>query len=268
MKILLPTDFSENAELATKFALDLAKKTDGHILAFHAYDVPQYERSMTTSLLEEMREAAEKNMRDFESSFLKNSSVSYSSKILIGNPIRLSKELIEKNNREVVIMGTKGASGMEEFLIGSNAASVIHNVDVPVMVIPPKTKPGDFKSMVLASDLEFKNRQEPLQKLAKFARVYQAKVSILHIQDEDGVPHGTRDMVAGALGDIPHSYHISGESDDVEGSILDFCEKQKADLVVAISKRYGFFQRLFHKSLTSKLAYHSKIPMLALHEPH
>lgn len=267
MRVLLPTDFSENAALATQFALDIARRTDGYILALHAYDVPHYERSMTTSLLIEMKKSAEQNMSDFEEQHLANSGIDYDSHVMIGNPIRLSREMVQKHELEMVVMGTKGASGLEEFLIGSNAASVIHNVEVPVLVVPPSSVVKDIKRIVLATDLEFKSKKPPLQALAKIARVYDAEIFLLHIQDEDGFPGGTRELIAEAMGDVKHSYHIASKKDDIEETILNFCEQKETDVVSAISKRYGFFQGLFHKSLTSKLAYHSNIPLLALHEP-
>jgi nucleotide-binding universal stress UspA family protein len=267
MRVLLPTDFSENAALATQFALDIARRTNGYILALHAYDVPHYERSMTTSLLIEMKKSAEQNMAEFEEKYLANSGIEYDSHVMIGNPIRLCREMTQKHELEMVVMGTKGASGLEELLIGSNAASVIHNVEVPVLVVPPSSEVMEVKRIVLATDLEFKSKIPPLQRLANFARVYGAEIFLLHIQDEDGIPGGTREIVTEAMGDVKHSYHIASKKGDIESVILDFCEQKETHIVSAISKRYGFFQGLFHKSLTSKLAYHSKIPLLALHEP-
>ena len=267
MRVLLPTDFSENASLATQFALDIAQRTNGYIMALHAYDVPHYERSMTTSLLVEMKKSAEQNMAEFEGHSLAESGIEYDSHVMIGNPIRLCREMVQKHNLDMVVMGTKGASGIEEFLIGSNAASVIHNVEVPVLVVPPGSHVKEIKRIVLATDLEFKTKKPPLERLAKFARVYGAEIFLLHIQDKDGIPGGTRELIADAMGDVKHSYHIASQKDDIEKAILDFCEQKETDVVSAISKRYGFFQGLFHKSLTSKLAYHSNIPLLALHEP-
>lgn len=267
MKVLLPTDFSDNATLATQFALDIVRRTSGHLMVLHAYDVPHYERSMTTSLLLEMKKSAEQNMAEFEQQHLVDSGIIYECHVMIGNPIRLSKEMVVKHGLDMLVMGTKGASGIEEFLIGSNAASVIHNVEVPVLVVPPGSAVKPIKKIVLATDLEFKSKKPPLQSLAKFARVYDAEIYLLHIQNSDGIPAGTRELVAEAMGDVKHSYHISSNTVDIEATILQFCEQKDTDVVSAISKRYGFWQGLFHKSLTSKLAYHTKIPLLALHEP-
>ncbi len=267
MRILLPTDFSDNAALATQFAIDLARRTNGEILCFHAYDIPHYERSMTTALLGEMKKAAENNMAEFETDHLKSAGVPFKSKVSIGNPIRFSKELTEQHNIDIIVMGTKGASGIEEFLIGSNSASVIQTVDVPVLVIPPNSKVKPLQHIVLASDLELKKKERPLMKLREFAKVFNATINILHIQDGDGNESGSRDLVERILGDVPHTYSITSAKEDLDETILNYCESKNADLVAAISKRYGFFQGLFHKSLTSQLAYHTKIPMLALHEP-
>jgi len=267
MNILLPTDFSENAILATKYAIKLAKKAHGHIVALHAYDVPHYERSLTTSLHLEMKEVATRHMSEFEQEYLSKSGVSHETLVRIGNPIRLSKNTIEEKNIDLVVMGTKGASGIEEFLIGSNAASIIQNVDIPVMIIPENATKEDINDLVLATDFEFGKDLRPVHQLKQIADLLNAKVSILHIQNDEGSPSGSRDKISEALGDTPHDFTVAGDKEDVEKTILKHCEKSEADAVAAIAKSYGFFERLFHKSLTSKLAYHSKIPMIALKEP-
>lgn len=268
MNILLPTDFSENAELASAFALDLARRSDGRLVVFHAYDIPHYERSLTTSLLMEMKRSAEDNMKEFEEKHLRNSGVPYETHVKVGNPIRLSRELAKQKKIGLVVMGTRGASGIEEFLIGSNAASVIHNVHVPVMVIPPHSQVKPLKKIVLASDLELEEKEQPLREFNAIARIYGAEINILHFQDKDGTTRGNRDFINRILGDTPHTYSItSSEDKDLDETILDHCKAKNADAVAAITKRYGFFQGLFHKSLTSQLAYHTTIPMIALHEP-
>jgi len=267
MKILLPTDFSENAELAAHFAIDIAKRTNGHVLAFHAYDVPYSERSMTTSLLHEMKEIAHEHMDEFKSKVLSPSGVSFDTKVMLGNPIRLSKNLTESEAIELVILGTKGASGIEELLIGSNAASVIQNIDIPVLVIPPKSEVKALKNIVLATDMDLRKKERPLLRLKQFAQIFDSSIDVLHFQDDDGVKKGSREFLESHLNDIPHTYSVLAQKENLDTDILNHCQKKNADVVTAITKRYGFFEGLFKKSLTSKLAYHTTIPMLALHEP-
>ncbi len=267
MKVLLPTDFSENADLAAQFAIDIVKRTNGHLLALHGYDLPYAEHSMTTSLLEEMKLNADNHMAEFKKNILDQSGVSHESEVRMGNPIRLIKDFAKTKEIELVVMGTKGASGIEEFLIGSNAASVIQNLDVPVLVIPPKSQVKPLKKIVLASDLDLKKKERPLQRLRNFAKIYGASIEILYLQSDSGIGLGNRNFLEEVLHDVEHNYSVIKAEGDLDKAILNHCEAKKADVVTAITKRYGFFEGLFHKSTTSKLAYHTHIPMLALHEP-
>ncbi len=263
--ILFPTDFSENAQVAWPFAVDIARKNNAHITVFNSYDLPYSDRSISTSLLDVMKENAETNMNAFEA-MVKNTNVSYNVIVKMGNPIRMIKEMTKKNDIDLIVMGTKGASGIEEFLIGSNAASVIQSVDIPVLVVPPQSELKEIKTIVLASDLNLKGKALPLERLKTFASLFNANIEILHIQGENGPKAGSRDFVESMLADAPHSYTIVRE-ENVEEAILNHCEAKGANILSAITKRYNFFESLFHKSLTSKLAYHSSIPLLALHEP-
>jgi len=264
-KVLFPTDFSENAEVAWPFAVSIAQKSQGSIVVFNSYDLPYSDRSLSTSLLDVMKENAKSNMEAF-SEKVKDENITYETKVMLGNPIRLIKERTKKDNIDLIVMGTKGASGIEELLIGSNAASVIQGVNVPVLIIPPKSTVRDIKTIVLASDLNLHEKAQPLERLKAFADLHQAKVEILHIQGENNPKAGSRDFVDKILGDTPHSYIIA-KDENVEEAILSHCEAKNADVLCAITKRYNFFESLFHQSLTSKLAYHTSIPMLALHEP-
>lgn len=267
MKILFPTDFSENAEIALEFALDICKKTNGHLIVFHAYDLPYSDRSLSTSLLEIMKRNATENMAKLKLS-LDASGVRFETLISLGNPIRMTKEICAQKQVNLVVMGTKGSSGLEEVLIGSNAASIIQNLDIPVYVIPPNSTIKEVKTIVLASDLDFKQKDRPLVRLREFAKSLgsDVKIEILHVQTEGGINPDDKALIAETFKDIKHAYVIANDS-NIEKAVLDYCEKENADVVSIITKRYSFFEKLFHQSLTSKLAYHSSIPLLALHEP-
>jgi nucleotide-binding universal stress UspA family protein len=266
MNILLPTDFSENAEKACDIAFKLAAFNNGTVSILHAYDLPYSDRSMTTSLLEVMKENAEKNMATFAEKVKKKYSGAFTTLVRLGNPIRLIHDQSEQDGIELVVMGTKGASGLEEVLIGSNAASVIQNTNKPVLIIPPKAELNDVKRIVFASDLDPKVKEQPLQRLAKFAKTLGASIDIVHIQHENSVPNGARDFYSSMLKEVDHEFTII-RSENVEKAIVKEAAKENADIVAAINKRYGFFEGIFHRSMTSKLAYHTTLPLLVLHEP-
>lgn len=265
MNVLLPTDFSENADLASEFAFEIARRSGGKVTVLNAYDLPYSDRSMTTSLLEVMKENAEKNMEEYEQK-LERHQAEFETMVQLGNPIRLIEEHSKKDQYDLIVMGTKGASGLEEILIGSNAASVIRNAHKPVLIIPPNSELQAFDKIVLASDLNLKKQEEALSSLRDFARIYKSKIDVVNVQKDSGSAAGTRDKFREFFGDLLTEFTVL-KNDDIEKSIREEAKKEKANLVAAVAKNYGFFEGLFHRSLTSKLAYHTDLPLLVLHEP-
>ncbi len=266
MNILLPTDFSDNADKATEIAFRLAKDSGGKVTILHAYDLPYSDRSMSTSLLEVMKENAESNMAEFEKKVKADYGANYDVQVRLGNPIRLIHEVSNTDAIDMVVMGTKGASGLEEILIGSNAASVIQNTNKPVLIIPPQAELKEVKKIVFASDLDPKVKAQPLERLREFALANKASIDIVHVQGEKAPVTGSRDFYSANLKGVEHGFTIL-RNENVEKAITDEALKEKADIVAAITKRYGFFEGLFHRSMTSRLAYHSTLPLLVLHEP-
>ncbi len=261
--ILVPTDFSANADKAMKFAIDVAKKLNAKIILVNSYDLPYSANVMTSSIMDLLKETSEKGLIK-ASNYIETHDVEHSSKSQMGNPIRVIKECAKNYNADLIIMGTKGASGIEEVLLGSNTASVLHTVSCPVLAIPSEAQFIDINKIVYAADFEMKSDEKALKNLATLAKVFGAEVKIAHVQDDDhkGTPHAKFDE---ALGNIPHTFHILPQQ-EVEKAIDAFADAENADMVAVLTRKHSFFEGLFHKSVTSKIAYHSTIPVLALHE--
>ena len=62
-----------------------------------------------------------------------------------------------------------------------------------------------------------------------------------------------------------HSFHYV-ETEDVEVGLFQFAEKHHCDLIVMVTRHYNFWERLMHRSLTQKIALHTELPLLILHE--
>jgi nucleotide-binding universal stress UspA family protein len=265
--ILVPTDFSENALRALEVAIGIAKKTGASIVAFNAYDIPYSQNVMTTSLLEIMKENSESGMKDIYSR-LEESGIAFRVESRLGNPIRAVKELAKKESADLVVLGTKGASGIEEILIGSNAASILHAVDCPVLAIPANGTIDDWKTIIYACDLNNNGEIEALTQLKSIAKTFGSTVSIVHVQDKDDKELHVinRYHYEKYLLGIELSFHVLDDIGGVEKTILKFAQEQNADLLALLARRYGFLQGMFHKSMTSQIAYHSRLPFLTLHE--
>ncbi len=264
MEVLFPTDFSEESKNALPFAIDLCKRIKGTLKVINTYDLPYSENSFNaTKLLESVHKNAEHNMKHFEKDLV-NLDVPFSTKVLMGNPVRIIKEKAKESKIAYVVMGTKGSSGIEEILIGSNAASVIEATEVPVLVIPPQATFGTLKKMLYCSELKASESTKTLQHLASFAQIYGLHIDIMHIQGESAEANG-RAIIEEALTGVSHSYTIVKEQEKEE-AILQHAIDTKADIIASMTKKYGFFEGLFHSSLTKQLAFHTTMPLLALHQ--
>lgn len=265
--IIFPTDFSENADLAMGYAVLVAKQMNARILAINAFDLPYSQNVMSTSLLDIMRETSEKGLKEV-SEKLAASGVAFETKSLMGNPIRVVKELTKKHPDSIVVMGTKGASGVEEILIGSNTASILHSVNIPVLAIPSSASVKKIKRIVYATDFQSTRNEPAIKQLAEIARAFSAEILILHVQLHEGESvKPQREKFDRLLADVNHSYHFEHAYErDVERVILDFGKTHDACMIALMARKHGFLEGLFHSSVTSKVAFHTKCPFLALHE--
>ncbi len=265
-RILFPTDFSEAADKALNFAIEIAKRAKLEIVLVNAYDLPYAQNVMSTSLMDIMRENSLNGLEDVTKK-VKKAGVDVSSKSMMGNPIRVIKEISKKDPECIVVMGTKGASGIEEVLIGSNAASVLQSTDVPVLAIPAHAEFKMIERIVYCTDFRSNKNDRALRRLATLAKLFDADVLILHIQQEGmaDLASDQRHKFDHHLSGTKHSFHILKDS-NVEEAILKFTEEKEANMLALLTRKYGVIRGLFHSSLTNKVAFHSKVPLLALHE--
>ncbi len=265
--VIFPTDFSKNADRAMLYAVSAATTLGARLIAVNAFDLPYSQNVMSTSLLDIMRETSEKGLKMVADKLAKTG-LEYETRSLMGNPIRVIKDLTKFYKNCMVVLGTKGASGIEEVLIGSNAASILHSVNVPVLAIPADAAFKGMKKIVFASDFKAGKDDTALERLGVIARAFKSEVLILHVQTDEVAPDvPTRERFKKHLGENEFSFHIlkaAGKS--TEETILDFANEVDADMIALLARKHGFLEGLFHTSITSKVAFHTHRPFLALHE--
>src|SRR5688572_32514277 len=123
--ILALVDFSEVSTNALSFAAELSKRTSARLILSHILQKPEDEAEAIQKL--NTIEADLKNSFDSE--------LNCESSVANGNLIDTLKKIITARHPDLIVMGTKGASGLKKMLIGSNTVKVIANTDLPVLVI-------------------------------------------------------------------------------------------------------------------------------------
>lgn len=268
-EILIPTDFSRNAWNALKYASAFYKDEDCHFLLLNAYEVPRTSADMLISLNDIMRRDSEKGLAGWllkAKKELKNPKHVYSVYSQLGNAASLVSQIIKKEHISMVVMGTKGASGIAEVMMGSVASKVIQKASCPVLAIPEKTHFKPPVKLLFASDYHKISNEKVLKSLVDIAKKYQSKLKILHVCEKGLL--NTEEAVAGVKLDhyfekIPHEF-LFVEPDIPSEGIQKYMDKNTQDMLVMQTHHYDLFERIFHRSEVSKVVFHIHIPFLAL----
>ncbi|MGB0882778.1 MAG: universal stress protein [Vicingaceae bacterium] len=272
-KILVPTDFSETADRARDYAIQIAQLINAEIILLNTYHVPYSGASAGTLInidkiaLEEAEKAMDLQLEYVNKNY-KN--VKFSTLCRSGLLVDSIKRICENNKIDLIILGTKGASGAIENMLGSNASSLVGNVNTPIITIPVNGKINFPKRIVAANDLTETGEENFFEVLKQLAIDTYSTIDFLFIVKEESEIDTKIQRLKAADFDNTfdahyHPFHFK-ESENVEEGILDYIEQKDFDLLVVVSHQRSFWEELFHKSISKSLVKHAKLPILILPE--
>jgi len=263
-KILMPTDFSHCAMNALGYAVDIANQFGCKITLLHTYKTYST-AGMFVSVEKYMEKDAAENLLSIINKIepkLRNGA-SIESRLVQGDAIPIIRDIADKSRYDLIIMGTKGASGLKEVFTGSITNGIIKSATTPVLAIPDDFDYQPIDRLVLAVDEAGVSAPGVTATLAKLARGFDAHIHIFHqsnrMQKDDIDP--AKDIYLEGLETSVH-YELNGE-DPVE-SILEFVEEKGAGLLCMVRRKRGFLEQVFHVSATTKTVFDSPVPLLVL----
>lgn len=264
--ILLPTDFSDNARNAIKYAVALFKGENYQFLLVHAY------LESSESKGNYLGELSEKNIEK-EKAFLKKMT---SKRVYAILEVGLLDEVIAgivKNNHsiEYIIMGTKGANGITESSMGTNTSKVIQEVACPVIAVPELSSFECPRKILLTVDYAITYNEETLAPIVNMATKFDAEVMVFNVR-KYRLPNAKEEMQRAKLDanlkGVKRSYFFDlSEEHEVADAIEDFIKKHKIEMLASIARSKTFFDNHYQKSTTQKLALYTDLPLLAMHAP-
>ena len=257
--ILVPYDFSEEAEYAFKFAQELATKASCKLKVVHVIEIPTSKHFNTMGdvnleedyidkiYIAEMVEKRKKQMKDLDEAHSAKP-YRFSSKISFGNPYAGISSEITEIKADLVVMGSKGSSGLEELLIGSNTEKVVRHSKSPVITIKRPTTAADIKNIVFASDFS-ENSKKIITELKDLQALLKAKISLVKINTPNSFENTLvtnrkiNDFIsANELENV--QVGIFNSSSEEEG-IIEYASEYNADLIaMATHGRTGFMHLL------------------------
>jgi nucleotide-binding universal stress UspA family protein len=272
MTILVPTDFSKLSKVAVLYAARIAKKLKANVilLAVIGMNTSAASSIKWRKLEDEMIKMAEQDavelLEEVRSEVKGELEIQY--RYISGHPV---EEMIEKfvvdNEVDLIVMGTKGATGLKKVVLGTNATAVIDNSSRPVIVVPGETEFMEIKKIVYASDMA--NISEEIETLVMFARIFDASIQILHVIPSNSE---TKVSIQKTVADLVKQTNYSkisleiSSNDRVADAVDLFVADQKADMLAMFTHKLDFYEKLFGKSVTQQLAFHVTVPLLTFNK--
>ena len=266
-KILVPTDFSDNTHSAIDFAIEIVNQLDGEMILFNTYKLAR-RAGMFIGVEKMMREESKAEMAKLVRKVKTrlNPKVTLKSKVVKGDPINTVVLAANKLEADFIIMGTQGASGLKEVFIGSTTNGVISKTKIPVLAVPSDFKHKSIDVIVLSMSSNFNELGNKVDTLKMLAKMNSSKIKGLHINtgSEKAVVKGdVNDILEG----IDHTYHeMKGTTTNINSIIQQFVKDNNADMLCMIKQNRGFWENLFHNSVTTIEVFHSEVPLLVLQE--
>jgi nucleotide-binding universal stress UspA family protein len=264
--ILVPTDFSKPSKVAVLYAARLAQKINAEITLLAVINI----NTATDAILDwkkieqDLVDTAQQNAEQLIMEIKEEVELKIEYRSIMGFPFEeMVEHTVINDGFDLIVMGTKGATGLKKVLIGSNAAAVVDNSSVPVLVIPPNTEWSTIKQIVYATDMDSIN--EEVKPIAVFAGIFNAAITILHVLPEDSSKKIDGKSLAADLIKITNykkiSFHVS-RNNSIADEVDTFVVDQKADMLAMVTHKLDFYEKLFGKSVTRQLAFHTRIPLL------
>ncbi|MEA1785186.1 universal stress protein [Arenibacter sp. GZD96] len=276
--VLIPTDFSENAWNAVLYSLSLFKKTRCTFYLFHVNPLVTYSGAETSvrasrekiaaHLLKESEVLLQELLTKIEALPLnsKHLFVTLASYDFFVDAIR---KQVDEKKIDLIVMGTKGASGLKKITLGSNTSDVITKVKCPLLAIPENAAYRRPREMAFPTDYLTGYDLRVLETLTEMAILNKAHIRILHISQRDeqltDVQEKNKAFLEDYFRDVSHSFHFLTGS-KLEAAVQCFCESRDIDMIAMVAKNLNYFQRILFRPAVQEISYHTHIPFLVLHE--
>lgn len=276
--ILIPTDFSQNSWNAIEYALNFFEDHSCNFYLLHVNTISSIITSDTSNI--STQEIIEDTLIKPSKIKLKKILKRISASSLKANHrfftltdynffIESIRMHVEVKEIDLIVIGTKGATGLKKLVIGSNAASVVTRVQCTTLVVPENATFKRPKEIAFPTDFTSFYSSGLLKPVLKILDLLKASIRVLHINKRNYELNDdqkkNKDILEDFFNHYTHSFHFITNK-NIEAAIQCFVESRDIDLIVMVAKNLNYFQRILFHPLVEEITYHTEIPFLILHE--
>ncbi|MCJ8208969.1 universal stress protein [Mucilaginibacter sp. RS28] len=282
-RILVPTDFSEAAENAARYALNLAISLKADIELVNAMKVPaetpmaaqvawplEDYNDVRNQVYFELKALAAKLKAD-EIDLTLNHPAAYRPVIKesseVGNVSDVVRNMVSAHTAQMVVMGMSGAGSLSRFFIGSNSREMIDKAGFPVLLIPPHCGYKRIEKIAFATALS-QDDVDVVHQLCLFATPLNAEILLVHVTEEQADNGNNQKKIDGFLNEItckinyPKIYYRHIKGPDVNAGLDWLTENGRVDMLAMVHRKAGILKDIFEGSHTQRMARHISLPLM------
>lgn len=270
-KILVPIDFSEESQNALDLAVQLARKASAQIELLHVFDDTLGQSFNTTGEMELVSSSfdnayfiklVEKVKRDIKALIQNdaNMDVDIIENLKIGSIFQHIVDIVDRKKIDLIVMGSKGASGIKELLVGSNTEKVIRYAKCPVLVVKEKTNLASIKKLLFASDL-VTEQKGLIDELKNIIKLLDLELTIVKINthhrwlSNDELLHQLEEFTTKY--DLECEHLEIFEDSYIEDGVIRFAEKENVDIIAMGTHGRTGVAHMIAGSVAENLANHA-----------
>lgn len=263
IKVLVPVDFSDTSEKALAYACHMFGSLPLEVTVLHVYGTHST-ALMMKSIDNVLIKDANDNLKNLLEKIKKTApQVQFKTQLVKSYAVQTVVSYGNSGAFNLIVMGTKGASGLKEVFLGSIAGGVITKTKAPVIVVPSNYGLNRPQHIVFAlNDVRLLEKTN-LDALRLISKSNDSSVVALHVAIDTEDEFHTDEIQHGDLNFKVQNIQGSGNTNE---DINDYLTENNADLLCLIRSKKDFLNRIFNDSVTLKQTFNSNIPLLVLHE--
>ncbi|WP_276497054.1 universal stress protein [Pontibacter litorisediminis] len=279
-RILVPTDFSEEARYAYEAAISIARRTGAAIKLLHVVETPYYSPNFSATgdvlvgsngmeqvYMLRLLESTKAQMSELLHA-VPHEGVEVVQEVDVDRPINKIRRTIKEDNVDLVVMGSKGSSGLDEFLIGSNTEKVVRTAECPVLTVKSRIQDFQPHEIVLASDFKREIRGA-MDRFKEFQQLFGARLHLVYINTPGAFESSNNirqklEYTAQKYGLQNYTINVYNDVMEEDG-ILHFANDIRADLIMMATHGRTGLAHLLSGSIAEDLVNHTSTPVLTVH---
>jgi len=270
--ILIATDFSAVADNAANYGFELAKYFHSKLILLNAYPMPaaNYDTGIPPDTITLLQDASLSGLNDLKRKFETSSpGMEIECVSVMGGAYDVIEQVSKEKNVDLAVMGIIGEAGvLKESIIGSTALKAARNLQIPIFIIPQHAKYKRIYKLSFACDMDHTEDTGIIYTAKHFAKLFYAELEVVTVE-EPGKERTlekahTMNYIEEKLESLSHNTFVVTDKDPVIG-LEDYYDNNPCDVILLNPKKHNLFQTIFGTSVTKKIIFHSKVPLLIIH---